>query len=52
MEEDLTSESLLKAIADLDQRRDEYIQNMHQSEDANAIAQIVKIIKSVASPHF
>jgi UDP-N-acetylglucosamine--N-acetylmuramyl-(pentapeptide) pyrophosphoryl-undecaprenol N-acetylglucosamine transferase len=52
MEEDLTSESLLKAIADLDQRRDEYIQNMHQSEDANAIAQIVKIIKSVAKPHF
>jgi len=51
LEEDLTSESLLKAIADLDQRRDEYIQNMNQSEDANAITQIVKIIKSVASPH-
>ena len=44
-EEDLTSESLLKAIADLDSRRDEYIQNMHQSEDANAIAQIVTLLK-------
>ncbi|PZO45176.1 MAG: undecaprenyldiphospho-muramoylpentapeptide beta-N-acetylglucosaminyltransferase [Pseudanabaena frigida] len=44
-EEDLTSDSLLKAIADLDRRRDEYIQNMNQSEDANAIAQIVTLIK-------
>jgi len=51
-EEDLTSESLLQAIAELDRRRDEYIQNMHQSEDTNAIAQIVDIIKSVAKPHF
>ena len=49
-EEDLTSESLLAAIADLDRRRDEYIQNMNKSEDANAIAQIVNIVKSVAKP--
>ncbi|MCA6621909.1 MAG: undecaprenyldiphospho-muramoylpentapeptide beta-N-acetylglucosaminyltransferase [Pseudanabaena sp. M165S2SP1A06QC] len=45
-EEDLTSESLLNAIADLDQRRDEYIQNMSQSKDNRAIAQIVDLIKS------
>lgn len=45
-EEDLTSESLLTAIADLDDRRDEYIQNMNQSEDANAIAQIVELVKA------
>jgi len=44
-EEDLTSESLLIAIADLDSRCDEYIQNMNQSEDANAIAQIVDLIR-------
>jgi UDP-N-acetylglucosamine--N-acetylmuramyl-(pentapeptide) pyrophosphoryl-undecaprenol N-acetylglucosamine transferase len=43
-EEELTSESLLAAIADLNSRRDEYIENMNQSEDANAIAQIVNII--------
>jgi len=45
-EEDLTSESLLNEIADLDQRRDEYIQNMSQSKDNRAIAQIVDLIKS------
>ncbi|MFN9886156.1 MAG: undecaprenyldiphospho-muramoylpentapeptide beta-N-acetylglucosaminyltransferase [Pseudanabaena sp.] len=45
-EEDLTSENLLNAIADLDQRRDEYIQNMSQSKDNRAIAQIVDLIKS------
>ena len=45
-EEDLTSESLLNAIADLDQRRDEYIQNMSQSKDNRAITQIVDLIKS------
>lgn len=45
LEEDLTNESLLKAIADLDSRRDEYIQNMNQSEETNAIAQIVSLIK-------
>jgi len=45
LEEDLTSESLLKAIADLDQRRDEYVQNMHQSEEANAIGQIVALLR-------
>ena len=50
-EEDLTSESLLSAIADLNMRRDEYIENMNKSEDANAIAQIIALIKSVASPH-
>ncbi len=44
LEEDLTSESLLTAIADLDSRRDEYIKNMNQSGDANAIAQIVTLI--------
>ncbi|WP_374937747.1 undecaprenyldiphospho-muramoylpentapeptide beta-N-acetylglucosaminyltransferase [Pseudanabaena sp. BC1403] len=44
-EEDLTSESLLAAIADLNMRRDEYIENMNKSEDANAIAQIVSLIK-------
>jgi UDP-N-acetylglucosamine--N-acetylmuramyl-(pentapeptide) pyrophosphoryl-undecaprenol N-acetylglucosamine transferase len=44
-EEDLTNQSLLSAIADLDHRRDEYIQNMNQSEDANAIAQIAALIK-------
>jgi UDP-N-acetylglucosamine--N-acetylmuramyl-(pentapeptide) pyrophosphoryl-undecaprenol N-acetylglucosamine transferase len=43
-EEDLTSESLLAAIAELHNRRDEYIQNMNKSEDANAIAQIVNLI--------
>ncbi|MEI6063767.1 MAG: glycosyltransferase [Pseudanabaena sp. ELA748] len=45
LEEDLTSESLLKAIADLDSRRDDYIQNMNQSEEANAIGQIVALIR-------
>ena len=45
LEEDLTNESLLKAIADLDSRRDEYIQSMSQSEETNAIAQIVSLIK-------
>ena len=50
-EEDLTSESLLSAIADLNMRRDEYIENMNKSEDANAIAQMIALIKSVASPH-
>lgn len=45
LEEDLTSESLLKAIADLDLHRDEYIQNMNQSEATNAIAQITTLIK-------
>lgn len=44
LEEDLTRESLLAAIADLDSRRDEYIQNMQQSEEANAIAKIVALI--------
>ena len=48
-EEDLTSESLLAAIANLDSRRDEYIENMNQSEDANAIAQIVNIINMLLS---
>ncbi len=48
-EEDLTSESLLAAIADLNLRRDEYIQNMNKSEDANAIAQIVNIINMLLS---
>ena len=43
-EENLTSESLLTAIADLDHRRDEYIGNMNQSEDANAIAKIAALI--------
>lgn len=46
LEEGLTSDSLLTAIADLTQRRDEYIQNMNQSEDANAIAQIVDLIRA------
>jgi UDP-N-acetylglucosamine--N-acetylmuramyl-(pentapeptide) pyrophosphoryl-undecaprenol N-acetylglucosamine transferase len=45
-EEELNSESLLTAIADLYQRRDEYIQNMNQSEDANAITQIVALINT------
>ena len=44
-EEDLTSESLLTAISELDSRRDEYIENMNKSEDANAIAQIVTLLK-------
>lgn len=44
LEEDLTSESLLSAIADLDARRDEYVQNMQQSQDTGAIAQIVSLI--------
>ncbi|NUN65773.1 undecaprenyldiphospho-muramoylpentapeptide beta-N-acetylglucosaminyltransferase [Pseudanabaena biceps] len=44
LEEDLTSQSLLNAIADLARRRDEYIQNMSQSEDAQAIAQIIAAI--------
>jgi UDP-N-acetylglucosamine--N-acetylmuramyl-(pentapeptide) pyrophosphoryl-undecaprenol N-acetylglucosamine transferase len=44
-EEDLNSASLLTSITDLDHRRDEYIQNMNQSEDANAIGQIVSLIK-------
>ncbi|MDX2257156.1 MAG: undecaprenyldiphospho-muramoylpentapeptide beta-N-acetylglucosaminyltransferase [Pseudanabaenaceae cyanobacterium bins.39] len=43
-EENLTDTSLLAAIADLDQHRDQYIQNMNTSEDANAIAQLVKLI--------
>lgn len=47
-EEDLTSESLLKAIADLANRREEYIQNMQQSEDLNAIAQIVNLLNEFA----
>lgn len=51
-EEDLTSESLLSAIADLDTRRDEYIENMNKSKDTNAIVQIIALIKSVAKPHF
>ncbi|PZV16006.1 MAG: undecaprenyldiphospho-muramoylpentapeptide beta-N-acetylglucosaminyltransferase [Pseudanabaena sp.] len=46
-EEDLTSESLVTAIADLNRRREEYIQNMNQSEDANAIAQIVALIREL-----
>lgn len=45
-EEDLSNESLLAAIADLSSRRDEYIQNMNQSKDANAIAQIVDLIRA------
>lgn len=48
-EEDLTGESLLAAIADLNMRRDEYIENMNMSEDANAIAQIVNIINMLLS---
>jgi len=48
-EEDLNSESLLTAIADLYQRRDEYIENMNQSEDANAIGQIVALVKETAT---
>ena len=44
LEENLTSESLLAAIADLDTRRDEFIQNMQQSQDTKAIAQIVSLI--------
>ena len=45
-EEDLSNESLLAAIADLSSRRDEYIQNMNQSKDANAIDQIIDLIKA------
>ncbi|PZU95875.1 MAG: undecaprenyldiphospho-muramoylpentapeptide beta-N-acetylglucosaminyltransferase [Pseudanabaena sp.] len=44
LEENLTSASLLSAIADLDARRDEYVLNMQQSQDIDAIAQIVNII--------
>ena len=44
-EEDLNNESLLTAITDLYNRRDEYIQNMNQSEEVNAIAQIVTLIR-------
>ena len=44
-EENLTHESLLTAIADLHDHRDDYIQNMNQSEDANAIGQIVSLLR-------
>ena len=44
-EEDLTSESLLAAIANLDRDADQYIQNMNQSKDTSAIAQIVALVQ-------
>ncbi len=44
-EEDLTSESLLAAIANLDRCSEQYIQNMNQSEDTNAIGQIVALVR-------
>ncbi len=45
LEENLDSDSLLSAIADLDSHREQYIQTMNQSQDRNAIAQIMELIQ-------
>jgi len=49
LEENLTSENLLVAIADLDARSDEYVQNMQQSQDTDAISKLVNLIAKFRS---